>query len=221
VSIYLYNLAFSLNSTDTPAGRFQQYNSAIVNPTIATQSCAWFTFNSDTPPSGLGDWFAPITTALNSGQWGNSQSDSNSLGLEPGDYLVMRVFSTDVNVAKYQVRVTGVFGQGTSEAPTGDEEALQSPLVMSTSTTPSTYPRAVIDVDGSTTSNWPAPIAADGSWVNWLGAVHTPSDQGANVYTLNVGASVANGSSIYTFGTDPRMHVGAGMKRRKHHEHAA
>jgi hypothetical protein len=221
VSIYLYNLAFSLSSSDTPAGRFQQYNATLPNPTIANQSCAWFTCVSSTPPSGFGDWFQQVLTALNPDQWGTPQPDSDCLSLEPGDYLVMRVFSADSNAASYRVRVTGVFGQGSSEVPTDTEETLQSPLVMSTSLTPSTYPRAVIDVDGSASSSWPMPITADGSWVNWLGAVHTPSDQGANDYTLNVGVSVANGSSIYTFGTDPRMRVGGMMHHRRRHEHAA
>ena len=221
MSIYLYNLAFSLNSTDTPAGRFQQYNSNLQSPTIANQSCAWFTCVSNNPPSGFGDWFQQVFTALNSTQWGSPQPDSNCLPLEPGDFLAMRVFSPDANVGNYRVRVTGVFGQGSSEVPTDTEETLQSPLVMSTSTMPSTYPRAVIDVDGSLSSSWPTPITADGSWVNWLGAVHTPSDEGANDYTLNVGVSVLNGSSIYTFGTDPRMRVGGMMQRHKHREHAA
>lgn len=222
MSIYLYNLAFSLGSSDTAAGRFQQYNTNLQDPTIENQSCAWFTCVSNNPPGNFGDWFQQVFTALNPDDWEDPQPDSDSLSLDPGDFLVMRVFSTDANVANYQVRVTGVFGQGTSETPTDTDETLQSPLVMSTSLTPSTYPRAVIDVDGSLASSWPAPIAADGSWVNWLGAVHTPSDKGANDYTLNVGISVLNGTSIYTFGTDPRMKVGGmPMKRRKHHDHAA
>jgi len=221
VSIYLYNLAFSLNSTDTPAGRFQQYNPALPNPTIASQSCAWFTCVSNNPPSGFGDWFQQVFVALNANQWQNPQPDSNCLSLDPGDFLLMRVFSPDANVANYRVRVTGVFGQGTSGVPTDTQEILQSPLVMSTSVTPSTYPRAVIDVDGSAASSWPTPIAADGSWVNWLGGVHTTSDRGANEYTLNVGVSVSSGSSLYTFGTDPKMKVGGMLQRHKHHEHAA
>lgn len=221
MSIYLYNLAFSLNTSDTQAGRFQQYDSGLQNPNITNQSCAWFTAASSKLPQGFGDWFQQVSVALISNQWGSPQSDAGSLSLEPDDYLVMRVFSADANVANYRVRVTGVFGQGTSEVADTDE-TLQSPLVMSTQATPSTYPRAVIDVDGSAAANWPTPIAADGSWVNWLGAVHTPADLGANDYTLNVGVSVLSGNSIYTFGTDPRMHVGGAMKhRRKHHEDAA
>lgn len=221
MSIYLYNLAFSLDTTDTQAGRFQQYNSNLQSPTIANQSCAWFTCISNNPPAGFGDWFQQVSNALNPNQWQNPQPDSDCLALEPGDFLLMRVFSADANAASYRVRMTGVFGQGTSAAPTGTDETLQSPLVMSTSTTPSTYPRAVIDVDGTAAANWPTPITADASWVNWLGAVHTPSDLGANDYTLNVGVSVSNGGSIYTFGTDPRMKVGPGMIHHKHHEHAA
>lgn len=216
MSIYLYNLAFSLNGPDTSAGRFQQYNGALPNPTIANQSCAWFTCIVSNPPSGYGDWMQQVTTALTANQWLSPQPDSNCLDLTPGDYLALRIFSPDANAANYRARVTGVFGQGTSAPAVGVQESLQSPLVMSTSTTPSTYPRAVIDVDGSAATSWPAAIAADGSWVNWLGAVHTPADEGANEYTLNVGICVLSGGVVYTFGTDPRMRVGGSMKRHVH-----
>lgn len=221
MSIYLYNLAFSLNSSDTPAGRFQQYNPTLPSPTIANQSCAWFTCIVNTPPAGYGDWFQQVFTALNPSQWNNPQPDSAGLDLDPGDYLALRIFCSDANVSNYRARVTGVFGQGTSTPPSVTPEILQSPLVMSTSVIPSTYPRAVIDVDGSSSANWPSPIAADGSWLNWLGGVHTPPDLGANDYTLNVGICVANGSALYTFGTDPHMHVGGSMKRHKDHLDAA
>jgi hypothetical protein len=219
MAVYLYNLLFSLTGTDYTLGRFTQYNSAIANPTISNQSCAWFTYNQATPPSGFGDWFAPVSTALTPNNWGNSQPDTNSLELNPGDYLLIRVASLDSNAGSYQARFTGVFGRGTSQVETGGDD-LQSPLQMSTSTTPNANPRAVIDVDGSSGSNWPSPIATDNSWVNWLGAAHTPANAAANDYTLNVGISVYAGSAYYTFGRDPRVHVG-GMPIRKHHDCAA
>jgi len=220
MAVYLYNLAFSLNSPDTAVGRFQQYNSSLPNPTIANQSSAWFTYNQSGTPNNLGDWFATVSTALNPALWGSPQVDTGSLSLTPGDYLMMRVFSPDANVANYKVRVTGVFGRGTGAVLGPGAGDLQSPLVMSTPTVVSSYPRAVIDVDGSAASNWPGPITGDGSWVNWLGMVHAAPGNAANDYSLNVGVSVAYGSAIYTFGKDPRMHVGGMMKRREHSDAA-
>jgi hypothetical protein len=217
MTVYLYNLAFSLLTSDTAVGRFQQYDSSIRNPTIASQSAAWFTYNQTGTPNNLGDYYQPVLSQLDPSQWRFYDSDVDSLTMKPGDYLMMRIFCTDANVANYNGRVTGVFGRGTSAVSGPGAGDLQSPLVMSTPTQPSTYPRAVIDVDGSTASNWPLPITGpltpDGSWVNWLGMVHVAPANAANDYTFNVGASVYNGTQLYTFGKDPRMQVGAGMKR--------
>ncbi len=215
MAVYLYNVLFSLTGTDYTLGRFTQYNTAIANPTISDQSCAWFTYLTAGIPPGLGDWYTPITTALTPGSWGGCQQDTGSLQLEPGDYLLVRVASLDTNAGSYLVRVTGVFGRGTSQLEVGGDD-LQSPLQMSTSTTPNTNPRAVIDVDGTSGPSWPSPITSDDSWVSWLGAAHTPSNAAANDYTLNVGISVYAGGAYYTFGRDPRMHVGGAMKHKRH-----
>ncbi len=179
MSVYLYNLLFSLTGSNFTSGRFQPYNAAILNPTIYNQSSAWFKYIQSGTPSNLGDYYAPVTTALTATDWGTPQDDSGSLQLEVGDYLMMRVSSLDTSVSSYKVRFTGVFGRGLGQsAPAGADE-LQSPLVMSTPTSASSLPRTVIDVDvtsGSTPgSTWPGPITADNSWVNWLGAVHAPS----------------------------------------------
>lgn len=220
MAVYLYNLLFSLTGTDFTLGRFTQYNSAIANPTISDQSCAWFTYLEAGIPPNLGDWFTPINVALDPEEWGDCVADTDSLSLDPGDYLITRVASLDANASNYLGRFTGVFGRGTSALETGGDD-LQSPLQMSTSTTPNSNPRAVIDVDGTSGANWPGPITADNSWVNWLGAVHTPANDAANDYTLNIGMCVYVGGAYYTFGRDPRMHVGMGIARHKHREHAA
>jgi hypothetical protein len=219
MAVYLYNLLFSLNGTDFTLGRFTQFNATNPNPTISNQSCAWFTYLNASIPPGLGDWYTPINTALTPSQWGSCQPDSGSLALEPGDYLLTRVASLDANAGSYLARFTGVFGRGTSQVVTGGDD-LQSPLQMSTASASNTNPRAVIDVDGSSGASWPAPIATDQSWVNWLGAAHTPANNAANDYTLNVGMSVYVGSATYTFGRDPRLRVG-GMARRKRDDCAA
>lgn len=218
MSVYLYNLLFSLSGSNCAAGRFQPYNSAVPSPTIYNQSSAWFKYIPSGTPFNLGDYYAPVTTPLTSTDWGTPQGDSGSLQLVVGDYLMMRVSSLDAGVSGYHVRFTGVFGRGLGQsAPAGADE-LQSPLVMSTPTTASSLPRTVIDVDvtvGSTPgSSWPGPIP-DNSWVNWLGAVHAPVNNAANDYTFNVGASVYSGGIVYTFGKDPRMHVGMGMKDKR------
>jgi hypothetical protein len=215
MSVYLYNLLFSLTGSNFTSGRFQPYNAAILNPTIYNQSSAWFKYIPSGTPSNLGDYYAPVTAALTATDWGTPQDDSGSLQLEVGDYLMMRVSSLDTSVSSYKVRFTGVFGRGLGQsAPAGADE-LQSPLVMSTPTSASSLPRTVIDVDtaggGTPGSSWPSPIP-DNSWVNWLGAVHAPADDAANDYTFNVGISVYGGGVMYTFGKDPRMHVGMGLK---------
>ena len=213
MSVYLYNLLFSLSGSDFSAGRFQQYNSGIANPTILNQSSAWFTYLPAGTPFGLGDYYAAVTSPLNPGDWGHSQSDSGALQLSPGDYLMMRVGSPDSNARNYQTRFTGVFARGTSQVLPAGAGDLQSPLVMSTSTVPSTYPRAVIDMDGTSGGSWPGPIASDNSWVAWLGMAHAAPGGASNDYILNVGISVYTGANYYTFGKDPRMRVG-GMKKK-------
>lgn len=216
MAVYLYNVLFSLTGTDFPLGRFTPFNTTVPNPTISTQSCAFFTYLNASIPSGFGDWYQAITTALTPTQWGSCQTDSSGLTLSPGDYLVTRVASLDANAGSYLLRFTGVFGRGTSSVVTGGDD-LQSPLQMSTASASNTNPRAVIDVDGSLGANWPAPIASDNSWVNWLGAAHTPANDAANDYSFNVGVSVYFGGAYYTFGRDPRLHV-KGMAKRKRHD---
>ena len=220
MAVYLYNALFSLNGADCGLGRFAPYNGTMPNPTITTQSSAWFTYQLPGTPFNLGDYFTPVSTALNPGDWANSVSDGGSLALNPGDFLMMRVASVDSGAGQYLARFSAVFGRGSGQIVVGGGGDLQSPLQMNTATMPSSYPRAVIDVDGTSGSSWPAPIASDNSWVNWLGAVH--SDAGvANDYTVNVGMSVyvlVNGvGSNYTFGKDPRLRVG-GMARHKKHD---
>ena len=159
-----------------------------------------------------------LAQPLSAAQWGSPQNDANDLALNPGDYLMLRVCSLDPNVSNYQMRFTGVFGRGTSVALPSGAGNLQSPLVMSTQATPNTtFPRAVIDIDASLGSTWPAPLS-DGSWATCLGKVVSAPGGAANDYTFNVGASVyvkagapASGN-LFTFGRDPRMHVG-GMSK--------
>ncbi len=120
MAIYLYNVLFSLTGTDYTLARFTQYNAAIANPTISNQSCAWFTYQLAGVPSGLGDWYTPITTALNPARVGWLRIRQWQPVVEPGDYLAMRVASLDANAGSYLLRFTGVFGRGTSQLETGE-----------------------------------------------------------------------------------------------------
>jgi hypothetical protein len=212
MSVYLYNLMFSLNGSNVNVGSFEPFPSPLPpNPNIATVPSAWFTATSS--PPGLQPYFQAMTQPLTASLWGSAQSDANDLMLNPGDYLMVRVFSQDSNVSNYQVRFTGVFGRGTSQPLAPGAGNLQSPLVMSSASSPNnTFPRAVIDVDASLGSSWPVPLS-DGSWVTCLGRVVIAPGGAANDYTLNVGASVyvkgnqPAAGNLFTFGRDPRMHV--------------
>ena len=127
MSVYLYNLLFSLSGSDFNVGRFRPYSASVPNPTIASQSCAWFQYLPTGTPNGLGDYYQQLTSALPASQWGNPQPDTGSLQLNPGDYLMMRIFSPDSNAANYQARVTGVFGRGLGQNLATGAGDLQSP----------------------------------------------------------------------------------------------
>ena len=212
MSVYLYNLMFSLTGSNVNVGSFEPYPSPLPpSANIANLSCAWFTASSS--PPGLQPYFQVMSHPLSASLWGSPQSDANDLTLNPGDYLMLRVFSQDSNLFNYQMRFTGVFGRGTSQSLAPGAGNLQSPLVMSTAAAPNnTLPRAVLDIDSNLASTWPAPLS-DGSWVTCLGQVVVAPGGAANDYTLNVGASVyvkANlpaAGNLFTFGRDPRMHV--------------
>jgi len=212
MAIYLYNLMFSLTGSNVNVGTFEPYPSPLPpSPNISNLSSAWFTAN--TTPPGAQAYFQILSQPLTASQWGSAQTDANDLNLNPGDYLMLRVFSQDANVSNYQLRFTGVFGRGTSQALAPGAGNLQSPLVMSSAAVPNnTFPRAVIDTDLSSATSWPGPLS-DGSWSICLGQVVAAPGLAANDYTLNVGATVyvklnpPAAGNLFTFGRDPRMHV--------------
>jgi hypothetical protein len=212
MAIYLYNLMFSLTGSNVNVGTFEPYPlSPPPTPIISSVSSAWFTATA-TPP-GAQAYFQVLSQPMTASQWGSVQSDASDLTLNPGDVLMVRVFSLDANVSNYQLRFTGVFGRGTSQALAPGAGNLQSPLVMSSAVTPNnTFPRAVIDTDQSLATSWPGPLS-DGSWSICLGQVVAAPGPAANDYTLNVGATVYVKSNspaagnLFTFGRDPRMHV--------------
>src|SRR5271170_1778486 len=115
MAIYLYNLMFSLTGSNVSVGSFEPYPSTPPpSPNIANMPSAWFTANSS--PPGLQPYYQAMTQPLSSSLWGSPQIDANDLILDPGDYLMLRVFSQDSNVSNYLMRFTAVFGRGTSQA---------------------------------------------------------------------------------------------------------
>jgi protein involved in polysaccharide export with SLBB domain len=225
MAIYLYNLEFSLTGSNVNVGNFEPYpTTPPPSPVIGNMSCAWFTASTPSLP-GAQPYYQPVTQALAAGNWTNPQTDANDITLDPGDVLLVRVFTQDANVSTYQARFTGVFGQGMS-APVTEASSLQSPLVMSSASSPNNaFPRTVIDADGTTGPSWPAPLS-DGSWVLCLGKIVGAPNDAANDYTFNVGVSVYVNSTgnVFTFGRDPRMHVtgvGLGHKHKHKHGHVA
>ena len=138
MAIYLYNLGFSLTGSNVNVGNFEPYPSPLPpNPVIGNMSCAWFTANTPSVP-GVQPYYQALTQPLAAGNWASPQSDANDITLEPDDVLLTRVFTADANVSTYQVRFTGVFGQGMS-AQVNEASNLQSPLVMNSAASPEQY----------------------------------------------------------------------------------
>ena len=95
MSVYLYNLMFSLTGSNVNVGSFEPYPSPLPpSPNIANLSCAWFTASSS--PPGLQPYFQVMSHPLSASLWGSPQSDANDLTLHPGDYLMLRVFRTPI-----------------------------------------------------------------------------------------------------------------------------
>jgi hypothetical protein len=157
-------------------------------------------------PSGMSDNVVPLN-ALTPSDWGFVQTNMSPMTLNPGDYVIWRIFPTAANPPSCNVRVTGVIGRGTdSPAPAGTQS--QAPFMMGVS---QNQPRPVIDCDNTTGSNWPSATGNDGAWTYCVGMIHVTGD-----FTLNLGASVYVNSgpqagNTFLFGQDPQLHVVTSM----------
>jgi hypothetical protein len=210
MSIYLYNLGFSVSNSMN--GNFSSGGTGI------NASNAWFQYSGPGTPIGLNNYQGVIPQLGSAAIWSllsappasfNSTENSNG-----GDYLFLRIFNTDGAPQNYIVRTTVIFGQGTGSS-SSPSSSLQSPFIRNSTS----QPVPVIDCDtpafgigGAPT--WPAPttdnnpISAYSSWSYCIGQINGPTSD----YAFNVGASVyavsgSNQGSYYSYGIDPRMHV--------------
>jgi hypothetical protein len=208
---YLLNLGVSTVAAVLGDGNFAADNGN-ANPLLRSE--VWLTGGSGL---SLTDNFYQLPSALAQQQWSYDQGTSSGLDVEVGDYILVRVFQVSVQASPIPSLVlNAVFGQGSSSEPTGPIAPLQSPLAIGG------YPRTVVDsFQLSFASNpqaqqqyWSTPNS-DGSWTFCLGAIHGAD----NGYSFNAGALLCTnpgqGTPIYQYGTDPQMHVGAGMGGRR------
>ena len=205
MSVYLYNLGFSVSNQNAALGRFEPY--ANTQSGLGQSSC-WLSYNGSGVPSGVSDSVAALA-ALTAGDWSFVQQDTSAMNASGGDYLIVRVFPVDSAMPpQTQLRLGVIFGRGISGQPSGPASTqLQTPLVMGT------RPRAVVDTDSVLSGNpsWPNPTGTDGAWTYCVGMVHGAT----NDYSFNTGATVwvpsgAN-QGFLAYGHDPQLHV-VGMK---------
>jgi hypothetical protein len=223
MSIYLYNLGFSVSNSMN--GNFSSGGTGI------NASNAWFQYIGPGTPMGLNNYQGVVPQLGSAALWSLlSAPPANFYSTESpngGDYLFLRIFNTDGTPQTYIVRTTVIFGQG-SGSTSSSANSLQSPFVRNSSY----QPVPVFDCDTVSfgiggAPEWPAPttdinpVSAYSSWCYCIGQINGPSSN----YAFNVGASVyavsgSNQGSYYAFGIDPRMHV-TGMSKRREEETAA
>ena len=208
MSVYLYNLGFSVSNQNAALGRFEPY--ATTQSGLAQSSC-WLSYNGSGLPTGVGDNVAPLA-ALTASDWGFVQQDNSTMNASAGDYLIVRVFPVDSGLPTgVQLRLGVIFGRGISGPPPGPATTqLQTPLMMGT------RPRAVVDTGGAMIGNpgWPVATGTDGAWTYCVGMVHGAS----NDYAFNTGVTtwVPSGAynGFFAYGHDPQLHV-VGMKAKQ------
>jgi len=204
MAVYLYNLAFSVTSSDAQNGNFSTTSLAGFS-----KSLAWYSYNQSGVPSGVIDGLAALGS-LNPSQWSFLQDGDTVLNVNsadpPTDFILVRLFNWEPSppsppLPAMRGRVTAVFGHGANGTPS-TRSSLQSPLVMG-----SALARPVVDFDASSNTTWPTQTAGQNEWIYCLGGIHG----GTNDYTFNVGASiyVPTGSfaNVYAYGHDPQLHV--------------
>ncbi len=198
-NVYVLNVGLSLQSSYYTDGAFKVYNSG--DSGLSQVSAAWFRYTGTGLPTGVQDNVVALG-ALSGSDWQFVQSDSTALYVNPGDYVLVRIFPADGTVpSNSKLKVTMVFGRGTS-TPDHSSVAFQSPLkVASTSSA-----RPVIDTDNSSASTWPTPTGSDNAWTYCVGKIQnvgTTAD-----FVLNLGVTISpSGSTQYIFGHDPQLHV--------------
>lgn len=205
-NVYVLNLGLSAQSQYYNKGAFKVYNSSDQGLAV---SAAWLKYTGTGLPSGVADTVQAMG-ALAASDWQFVQSDSSQLSLNSGDYIIVRVFPADSSVsATSTLQLCAVFGRGST---TSDHSslALQSPLAFSAGPA-----RAVVVTDDSLPSSWSTPTGTDNAWTLCLGKIQNVGS--TTNFVLNVGAkfspSGGTNGTVYTYGHDPQMHVGAPPRR--------
>jgi hypothetical protein len=200
MAVYLYNLGFSL--ANAANGNFLDYQGG---QTGFGQSNTWFVYTPTGLPSGVVDNVAALQ-ALTLSNW---TTLSSSPGFCAGtDYMLLRIFNTDVPQPTILLRTTAVMGHGTSGAGAPAATPLQAPFMAGNNARP------VIDVDNSNAGNWPGPTGNDGAWTYCLGMIHGI----INEYSCNIGATAYVAAAgpyqgMSAFGRDPQLHVVTTLQR--------
>jgi len=197
MSVYLYNLGFAL--ANAANGNFLDH---LGGQTGLGQSDTWFQYNGSGLPPGVVDNVVPLS-ALNPADWITMTTAPDFVA--GADYVLMRIFNTDLPSPTMVMRLTAVMGRGTSTT-LPKTTPLQAPFQMGSRARP------VIDTDNAgNPPNWPGPTGTDGAWSYCFGMMHGV----VNDYSCNVGATVFafNGSyqGLSSFGHDPQLHVGSTM----------
>ncbi len=196
MAVYLYNLGFSL--ANAVNGNFLDH---LGSQTGFGQSDTWFEYNGSGTPSGVTDNVVPLN-ALTLSDWDTMSTPPDFVA--GADYMLLRIFNIDSPQPTMVLRTTAVMGHGiTGSSPISTH--LQAPFMFGTKARP------VIDLDNSTSANWPGPTGTDGAWTYCLGMIHGV----INDYSCNIGATVYASSGPYPgtscFGRDPQLHVGSTM----------
>ena len=191
MALYLYNLGVSLQSPYPSQGRFTIGGSGLM------QSGYWLTWQHTNLPGWLqAQNVVFLGQPLNSSDWGNPQPDTSAFPAVTGDYMVVRIFLNDSPAPSgCLVRLNVVFGRGAIAQLPPTVTPFQSPLQL-----PSGMARTVVDTDNSTPSQAPT---GDNAWAYSLGQIYGVG----NDYSFNVGVTLTQGASLYTFGHDPQVHV--------------
>jgi hypothetical protein len=202
MTYYLLNMGVSLNGQYANNGYFQPAPSGGSTPALQ-QSCTWLKYvGSGFTPSGD---CTQYNQALVSSDWQVVSDDSNPFNMNPGDYLLVRVFPADATVPSGSlIRMLLVLGRGT-QTPSSDLVTMQTPLRNGSA------PRPLVDTDNATSSSWQG--QQGGAWTYCIGQIYAVSNPPAagSYYGLSVGVSLETpGGTLGSYGHDPTLHVVGG-----------
>ena len=177
MAYYTLNLGFDVKSNDHVINGDFLKDDA-ANPKPEDRSKVWL--KSANPPAGQDvtfEFFAGDTT----------------ITVQPNDEVWVRVFSPGSR-KDLKVRITAVFGRLASNS----NQTLRSPFSLGNAG--DTVCRAVFDSDTT-------PPNFHHAWLLGLGQITDRATISPSTYGFIVGATVWDGTKVYTFGHDPDMDV--------------